>query len=474
MTTYWTHEGYELVVGLEVHVELETRTKLFSHAPNKFGDDPNTNVTPVCTGMPGSLPVLNEQAVELAITLGLALNSEIRPSTFHRKNYFYPDMPKDYQISQFDLPICNGGQIELPDGFVVGLERAHLEEDTGKTTHMGGSGRINDADYALVDYNRAGVPLLEIVSNPDIRHPDQARAYAEELRQILVATSVSDARMEEGSMRVDANVSVRHIGADELRTRCEVKNLNSIRSLGRAIEYEARRQIDLYESGSAPIQETRHWDENSGRTSSMRSKEEAHDYRFFTEPDLVPIAPSDEWIDRLRKALPVLPAQRRENLAAVIGKDASAAAFAVSRGLDKLVLTAIEAGADADRVMVHVNNNMSDDRAIDLDSGLFIDFVKMELAGEITSTQAKLVIAEMIETGSSAADIAKAKGFESLGDDVLVGAVDAAITENPDDWARFCDGEEKLAGFFVGKVMKATRGQADGKAVTALLRERRG
>ncbi|MFV1992146.1 MAG: Asp-tRNA(Asn)/Glu-tRNA(Gln) amidotransferase subunit GatB, partial [Acidimicrobiales bacterium] len=357
MTSYWTHEGYELVVGLEVHVELETRTKLFSHAPNRFGDEPNTNVTPVCTGMPGALPVLNKQAVELAIRLGLALECEIRPSTFHRKNYFYPDMPKDFQISQYDLPICNEGRLVLPDGFVVGIERAHLEEDTGKTTHVGGAGRIHDADYALVDYNRSGVPLLEIVSHPDIRAPEQARAYVDGLRDILLATEVSDARMEEGSMRVDANVSVRPIGSTELRTRCEVKNLNSIRSVGRAIEYEARRHVDIYEAGAEPHQETRHWDEASGRTSSLRSKEEAHDYRYFTEPDLVPLSPSDAWIDRVRSELPVLPAQRRTDLAAALGTDEADCAVVVSRGLDGLLMGVLEAGADPKRVLVHATNN---------------------------------------------------------------------------------------------------------------------
>ncbi len=474
MTTYWTHEGYELVVGLEVHVELETKSKLFSHAPNKFGDDPNTNVTPVCTGMPGALPVLNKQAVELAIRLGLALDCEIRPSTFHRKNYFYPDMPKDFQISQYDLPICNEGKLTLPDGFVVGIERAHLEEDTGKTTHMGGVGRINDADYALVDYNRSGVPLLEIVSHPHIRDPAQARAYVDELRDILLATAVSDARMEEGSMRVDANVSVRPIGSTELRTRCEVKNLNSIRSVGRAIEYEARRHVDLYENGAEPHQETRHWDEASGRTSSMRSKEEAHDYRYFTEPDLVPLNPGDAWIERVRGELPVLPARRRSDLADAFAVEAVDCALVVSRGLDGLLSEALAAGADAKRLLVHANNNMSDAKSGDLSPANLAAFVQMETAGALTATQAKQVIAEMIETGNGPKEIAEAHGFEAMGGDVLADAVDAAIAENPDDWSRFCGGEEKLAGFFVGKVMKATRGQADGKAVTALLRERRG
>ena len=281
---------WEIVVGLEVHVELATETKLFSHAPNQFGDDPNTNITPVCLGLPGSLPVLNRRAVELAMTIGIALGCEIQPSVFHRKNYFYPDMPKDYQVSQYDQPICIDGALTLPNGTEIGVERAHLEEDAGKTTHLGGEdGRIHGASEALVDYNRAGVPLLEIVSRPDIRSAEDARAYVEELRSILLATEASEARLEEGSMRVDANVSVRPIGSSDLRTRCEIKNLNSLRSLQRAITYEAQRHIQLYESGDAPDQETRHWAED-GKTYTLRSKEEANDYRYFPEPDLVPVS----------------------------------------------------------------------------------------------------------------------------------------------------------------------------------------
>ena len=272
-------DGWEMVIGLEVHAELATETKMFSGAPNQFGDEPNTNIDPVSLGLPGSLPVLNEKAVELAIRLGLALHCEIRPSVFARKNYFYPDMPKDFQISQYDQPIDADGWLELPSGTRVGIERAHLEEDTGKSTHVGGDGRITGATYSLVDYNRAGVPLLEIVSRPDLRNAADARAYVAELRAILVATGVSDGKMEEGSMRVDATVSVRRSADDPFGTRCEIKNLNSLRSLGRAIEYEARRQVDLLEGGESVRQETRHWDENDGRTHTMRVKEEAADDR---------------------------------------------------------------------------------------------------------------------------------------------------------------------------------------------------
>ncbi|HVE18682.1 MAG TPA: Asp-tRNA(Asn)/Glu-tRNA(Gln) amidotransferase subunit GatB, partial [Ilumatobacteraceae bacterium] len=310
---------WQLVVGLEVHVELDTVTKLFSASPNRFGDEPNTNIDPVTLGLPGALPVLNRQAVELAMRIGLALNCSIRPCTFHRKNYFYPDMPKAYQISQYDEPLNVDGFLALPDGTRIGIERAHLEEDTGKSTHFGGSGgRIHGSDYSLIDFNRAGVPLVEIVSRPDIRTAEQARQYVTELRGILLAVEASDAKMEEGSMRVDANVSVHQPGT-ELGTRCEIKNVNSVRSIGRAIEYEARRQIDLLEAGDSVRQETRHWDEGDGRTHTLRTKEDSDDYRYFLEPDLVPLDPAQEWIDAVRAALPMLPAARRTRLAEATG-----------------------------------------------------------------------------------------------------------------------------------------------------------
>src|SRR5206468_6280883 len=266
-------------------------------------------------GLPGSLPVLNHQAVEYAMAIGQALHCTVEPSIFHRKNYFYPDMPKDYQVSQYDEPINVDGWLELASGKRIGIERAHMEEDTGKTTHIGGGGRIHEAGYSLVDYNRAGVPLVEIVSEPDMRSAEEARAYVDELRAILVATGASDGKMEEGSLRVDANVSVRPEGSDQYGTRCEVKNMNSLRSLGRAVDYEVARQVALLEAGERVVQETRHWDEDDGRTHSLRSKEEAFDYRYFPEPDLVPVAPSPDWVASVRAALPALPAERRVALA---------------------------------------------------------------------------------------------------------------------------------------------------------------
>ena len=306
--------GWELVIGLEVHCELKTATKLFCGCPNAFGDEPNTNVCPTCLGLPGSLPVLNQRAVELAMAIGSALHCDILPSTFHRKNYFYPDQAKDYQISQYDEPLNADGHLDLPDGTRVGIERAHMEEDTGKTTHAGASGRIHGADYSLVDYNRSGVPLVEIVSAPDMRSADQARAYVTELRAVLVASGASDGKMEEGSMRVDANVSVRRDAGAPFGTRCEIKNLNSVRSLGRAIDYEAERQIALLESGGEVVQQTRHWDEVDGRTQALRSKEDAFDYRYFLEPDLVPLVPDGEWIRAVADTLGLMPAARRSRL----------------------------------------------------------------------------------------------------------------------------------------------------------------
>ena len=465
---------WETVVGLEVHVELATETELFSHAPNRFGDAPNTNITPVCLGLPGSLPVLNRRAVELAMTIGLALGCEIRPSVFHRKNYFYPDMPKDYQVSQYDRPICVDGSLDLPNGTCIRIERAHLEEDAGKTTHLGGDdGRIHGADQALVDYNRAGVPLLEIVSQPDIRSAEDARAYVEELRAILIATRASEARLEEGSMRVDANVSVRPSGSKELRTRCEIKNLNSLRSLQRAVSYEAQRHVDLYEAGESPTQETRHWSED-GRTHTLRSKEEANDYRYFPEPDLVLLEPDPTWIQQVADSMPELPAQLRQKLMDQAGLEIEDAATIVSRGMSQLVLSAIEAGAEPRRAVTHVVQNLVIDGAEQLDPTHFVELIRLEQSGDLTATQAKQVLGEMVATGLTPSEIAQNLGFESMEAGELETLVDAAIAENSEAWEKFCQGEEKVQGVFVGAVMKASKGQADGKAVTAILNQRRG
>jgi aspartyl-tRNA(Asn)/glutamyl-tRNA(Gln) amidotransferase subunit B len=465
---------WQLVVGLEVHVELATATKLFSASPNRFGDAANTNIDPVTLGLPGALPVLNRHAVELAMRIGLALNCSIRPCTFHRKNYFYPDMPKAYQISQYDQPLNVDGFLALPDGTRIGIERAHLEEDTGKSTHFGGSGgRIHGSDYSLIDFNRAGVPLVEIVSRPDIRTAEQARQYVTELRGILLAVEASDAKMEEGSMRVDANVSV-HKPGTELGTRCEIKNVNSVRSIGRAIEYEARRQIDLLEAGDRVRQETRHWDEGDGRTHTLRSKEDADDYRYFLEPDLVPLSPSQEWIDAVRAALPMLPAARRTRLAEATGvaPDSEVAMVVVDRGQDDYVLAVGEAGGDVARALVHVKEAWADSPSVP--AADLAKLTTMEVGGALTATQAKAVVAELIANGGGDAQkIAAAKGFEALGADDLGPLVDQAIAENGEAWSKFCAGEGKAVGALVGAVMKLSQGKADGKAVTALLNARR-
>jgi len=469
-------DGWEMVIGLEVHAELATKSKMFSPARNEFGGAPNTNVHPVCLGLPGTLPVVNEKAVELSIRVGLALDCTVQRCVWSRKNYFYPDMPKDYQISQFDLPLNIDGKLGLPSGLVVGIERAHMEEDTGKSTHVGDSGRIHDAGYSLVDYNRSGVPLIEIVSRPDMHTALQAKEYVEELRSILVAIEASDGKMEEGSMRVDANVSVRPVGADELRTRCEIKNVNSLRSIVRAINFEARRHVELYESGQAPRQETRHWDEQGGgRTLPGRAKEDSDDYRYFPDPDLVPIEPSLEWIEEIRKALPILPQQVRSTLVDK-GASASAAGLIVERELGPLVFAAIEHGADAKRVFTHAENNLSQGEASSLDPKNFADLIKMETGGELSATQAKTVLAEMVASGEAPEKIASVHGFEAMDSSDLEATVDKIIADSPDEWQRFCEGDPqqrgKLQGFFVGQVMKATKGQADGKAVNQLLQSK--
>ncbi len=463
--------GWELVVGLEVHCELATRTKLFCGCPNAFGAEPNTNVCPVCLGLPGSLPVLNRRAVELAMRIGAALHAEIAPSVFHRKYYFYPDMPKDFQISQYDAPINRGGRLELPDGLVVGIERAHLVEDTGKTTHVGGTGRIGGADYALVDYNRAGVPLVEIVSAPDIRSAAQARAYAGELRAILVATGSSDGRMEEGSMRVDANVSVRRPGAP-FGTRCEIKNLNSMRSLGRAIEFEAARQAEVLEGGGTVTQQTRHWDEDRGVTLPMRSKEEADDYRYFPEPDLVPLAPDGRWQAEVAASIEPLPAERRAALHRLVGGEPTPAQAdqvrsVVASDLDTLVVAACERGAPAPLALVRAANEVAADltRAPDLDPDAFAKLLMLEGSGELSASQSKAVLAELLVGGGDPAEVARRLGFEPMDRGALDEVIAQVIAEHPEDWARFVAGEDKLKGPLIGAVRRATDNQADPAAV---------
>jgi aspartyl-tRNA(Asn)/glutamyl-tRNA(Gln) amidotransferase subunit B len=410
--------------------------------------------------------------------IGLALNCTVQPCIFHRKNYFYPDMPKAYQISQYDVPLNVDGWLDLPDGSRVGIERAHMEEDTGKSTHTGGAdGRIHGSDASLIDFNRAGVPLVEIVSRPDLRSAEQARQYVNELRAILVAIGASDAKMEEGSMRVDANVSVRRKG-EPFGTRCEIKNLNSVRSLGRAIEYEARRQVDLIEAGETVRQETRHWDEGDGRTHTLRTKEDADDYRYFPEPDLVPLVPGAEWVDAVRSAMPPLPSVRRTALAAETGAALSgeAVSVVVERGQDRYVLAVKAAGGDAARALVHVKEAFAEQGAEPaVPAADLAALTRLEVDGALTATQAKAVLAELVANGGGdAASIARERGFEAMDMSALEGVVSEAIAANPGAWDKFCAGEDKALGALVGAVMKASRGQADGAAVTAMLRTKAG
>ncbi len=466
-------DGWELVVGLEVHVELATKTKLFSASANRFGDEPNTHIDPVTLGLPGALPVLNRQAVELAMRIGLALNCRVQPCTFHRKNYFYPDLSKAYQISQYDQPLNVDGYLMLPADVRVGIERAHLEEDTGKSTHAGGTaGRIQGSDYSLIDFNRAGVPLVEIVSRPDIRTSEQAKQYVGELRAILLAIGASDAKMEEGSMRCDVNVSV-HKPGTPFGTRCEIKNVNSIRSVGRAIDYEARRQIDLISSGGVVKQQTLHWDDSVGRTNVLRTKEDADDYRYFLEPDLVPLAPDAAWIERVRVALPSLPAARREALAKLTGqsKASEAVAIIVERGQDAFIGEVAQVGGDAARALIYVQQAFAEEPAVPrVPAGDVAALSLMERNAKVTSTQAKTLLAELVANGGGdVLAMTKAKGFEAMDMNALEAFVDQAIAADPEAWASYQAGEHKAIGALVGAVMKLSKGQADGKAVTALL-----
>ncbi len=469
----WVYEGYELVVGLEVHTELKTSSKLFCSCANTFGSTPNTNVCPVCLGLPGTLPVLNRKVVELAIKIGLALNCEVRKSTFHRKNYFYPDLPKGYQISQYDLPINSEGYLDLPSGHRVGIERAHIEEDTGKITHMGSSGRMDKSSYSLIDYNRAGVPLTEIVSAPDIYSPDQAREYVSELRGVLVALGVSDGRMEEGSLRVDANVSVRPIGSSELRTRCEIKNLNSLRSLVRAIDYEGKRHVKLYRRGEAPIQETRHWDENKQRTDSLRSKEEANDYRYFLEPDLKALAPTESLVLQIAGEIVDTPRQKRAFLVESLAGEEMADQIekAIDHELFPYVRHAIEAGISPRLAVARTANELASiiSDALYLTEDRFVEVLRLEESKEISSSQAKVLLNALCQQDQSVADTIESLDLKKADDAHTRNMVEAVVSDSPAEWSRFVEGQEQLMGFFVGKVMKLTSGKADGSVVKDIL-----
>ncbi len=474
---------YETVIGIETHCELATATKMFCACPAAFGAEPNTRVCPVCLGEPGSLPVVNGRAIEFAARIGLALNCRIAErSQFHRKNYFYPDMPKNYQISQYDEPLCLGGHLDVEvDGELrrVGITRVHLEEDTGKSLHVGATGRIHGADYSLVDYNRAGIPLVEIVSEPDLRSADEARAYAEELRAVLLALGVSDAKLEEGSMRFDVNISLRPVGHAALGTKVELKNLNSLRSLHRAVGYEAERQRRVLAGGGKLTQETRHWDEGRGRTEPMRSKEFATDYRYFPEPDLVAIQATPVWVERIRATLPELPAERRHRLAEATGlgarevgwlaRDPEVLAYftEVAAGRDPRVVAGWVMG-ELQRDLREFDRTMADNPVKPERLGELLDLLA---AGTVSATAAKDVLAEMFTTGARAATIVERKGLAQISDTGrLESVVASVVAANPDLAGKFRGGKQGVLGALVGQVMRETKGRANPKLVTELLR----
>jgi aspartyl-tRNA(Asn)/glutamyl-tRNA(Gln) amidotransferase subunit B len=476
--------AYEAVIGLECHVELSTATKMFCPCANVFGAPPNTNTCPVCLGHPGTLPVPNREAIARIIKIGLALDSQIAPhSLFHRKNYFYPDMPKNYQISQYDLPICVGGHldIELADGSTkrVGITRVHMEEDTGKSSHGGGSGRIHDATYATIDFNRAGVPLVECVSEPDMRTPEEAAAYLRELRATLEALDVSDVKMEEGSLRCDANVSLRPAGAEALGTKVEIKNMNSIRSLERALAHEIERQTAALDAGEAIVQETRHWDEDAGATTSMRSKEEAFDYRYFPEPDIPAMEPDRTWVDEIAATLPELPRARRDRYVTALGlKDSVARVLVADRGAVALFEDAVAAGAEPSPAanwitqdVAALRNAAGDDGA--LTASHVVDVVRLLADGGVSNAGAKQALEAAFASGEPIDEAVERLGVRQVSDTGALGELaDVVIAENPDVVQKFRDGKEGVIGFLVGQLMQKASGAANPKVAQQLLRER--
>jgi aspartyl-tRNA(Asn)/glutamyl-tRNA(Gln) amidotransferase subunit B len=473
---------YEPVIGLEVHVQLLTNTKIFCGCSTRFGDAPNANTCPVCLGLPGTLPVLNKRVIEMASRASLALNCTVHEhSRFARKNYFYPDLPKGYQISQYELPLATGGWVEVEvDGARkrIGITRLHVEEDAAKNLH---EGFAQSATKAYIDFNRCGSPLAEIVSEPDMRTPEEAYAYLITLRQILLYTGVSDCNMEEGSLRCDANVSVRLRGTEQFGTKVEVKNLNSFRFLQKALEYEIERHIGVIESGGRIPQETRLWNQAEGHTVSMRSKEKAHDYRYFPEPDLLPVHVSDAWREEIRRTLPELPEAKRSRFVTAYGitpYDAEVLTSTQSRAdYFEAVSKAGASGKNAanwmqTELLRRLNDSGKEIEASPVAPASLAELLKLVDSGQITAAIGKKVFATMFETGRAAAEIVAAEGLAQISDtSAIEQAAREVIEKNPDNVAKFRSGNEGVFKFFVGQVMRATRGQANPQAVNDIVRK---
>jgi aspartyl-tRNA(Asn)/glutamyl-tRNA(Gln) amidotransferase subunit B len=484
-------ERFDPMLGLEVHVELNTRTKMFCGCPTEFGAEPNTQVCPTCLGLPGSLPVVNEVAVRSAMLIGLALNCEIVPRCrFARKNYFYPDMPKNFQTSQYDEPIAINGylDVELDDGSVVRveIERAHMEEDTGKSMHVGGAtGRIHGAEYSLLDYNRAGVPLIEIVTKmiPGTREraPEVARAYVSQLRDILRSLGVSDVRMDQGSMRCDVNLSLSPRDSGVLGTRSETKNVNSLRSVERAVRFEMCRQAGVLEAGELVVQETRHFEEASGTTRAGRRKETAEDYRYFPEPDLVPVEPSADWVEQLRANLPEMPGARRKRVQAEWSLSDEELRDLVNAGALDLVAATVAAGApsgEARSWWVSYLSQQANNSGVALDElpitpEQLARVIELVAGGELSNSLARQAVDGVLAGEGSPDEVVAARGLKVVSDDsALITAVDEALAAQPDVAEKIRGGKVAAAGAIVGAVMKATRGQADAKRVRELILDR--